>query len=162
MAIRVNVGGKKYTDSKKRLWQGDKAYYPGGWGCANLPATDIMFTSDAISGTKDPTIFQTMRVGEEVIYKFDIPNGKYRINLLFAEIYWETNDAEMEDIYIQGRKALGNFNIFDEAGHDEALEKSYVVDVKKGRIELRFVGISLPMHAGARVCGIEINKKHGK
>ncbi len=53
-------------------------------------------------------------------------------------------------------RCLRNFNIFDEAGHDVAIEKGFTAEVAQGFLEIRFVGISLPMHSGARACGIEV------
>ena len=155
MVIRVNIGGADYVDHCGERWAGDKAYHKDSWGCTNLPSTDVMETTDPISGTNDPVLFQTMRVGEHMTYRFDVPNGTYHVRILFAEIYWESSDAEQQDICIQGKKVLGNFNIFDEAGHDTAIEKSFTAKAAKGPIEVRFVGVSLPMHSGARACALE-------
>jgi len=91
-----------------------------------------------------------------MIYRFDLPNGDYEIKLLFAEIYWETNAAEQQNIYIQGERMLKNFNIFDEVGHDRALEKRARIKVEQRYLEIKFAGHSLPMHSGARACAIEI------
>ncbi|MFQ6042909.1 MAG: hypothetical protein ACE5PV_18820, partial [Candidatus Poribacteria bacterium] len=57
--------------------------------------------------------------------------------------------------YIQGDKVLSHFNIFDEAGHDAAICKEFVTEVTEERLGINFVGISLPMHAGARACAFE-------
>ena len=121
--IRINVGSKEYRDKKGRIWLADKAYVKGSWGCLNLPETDILTTSDPIVNTSDIALFQSIRTGENIIYRFDLPNGNYEVKLFFAETYWETSDAEYQNIYIQGKKVFKNFNIFDEAGHDRALEK---------------------------------------
>jgi len=91
-----------------------------------------------------------------MVYRFDVPNGDYEVGILFAEIYWETGSAEQQDVYIQGRRVLRAFNIFDEAGHDVALVKKFRTKVTDGKLEVRFVGRSLPMHSGARACAIEI------
>ena len=117
---------------------------------------------EPIDGTEDPLLFQTIRVGEEMRYRFDLPNGTYRVRILFAEIYWESSDAEQQEVYIQNRKALRDFNIFDEAGHDVAIEKSFTSKVTKESLEIRFVGLSLPMHTGARACGIVIESIESK
>lgn len=154
--IRINLGGKEYKDKRGEIWLADKAYVKGSWGCLNLPETDILTTSDPISGTSDIELFQTVRMGESIIYKFDLPNGKYEIKLFFAELYWETNDAEYQDTYIQGKKVFKDFNIFDEAGHDRALEKKAIIKVTQGYLKIDFIGCSLPMHSGARTCAIEI------
>lgn len=159
--IRVNIGGRRYGDSSGNVWEEDKAYHSGSYGCLDMPTTDILKTTDDISGTNDQTLFQTMRVGEKMRYRFDLPNGKYLVRILFAEIYWESSDAEEEDVYIQEDKVLSHFNIFDEAGHDAAICKEFVTEVTKERLDITFVGISLPMHAGARACAIEVEAING-
>lgn len=156
VCIRINLAGKEYKDKQGKLWYADRGYAKGSWGCLNLPETDILTTSDPISNTKDPQLFQSMRMGEKIIYRFDVPNGDYKVKLLFAEIYWETSAAEQQNIYIQGKQVLKNFNIFDEAGHDNVLEKSFSTKVNQGYLEIKFIGYSLPMHSGARACAIEI------
>ena len=156
--IRINIGGHRYVDSSGNVWEEDKAYHSGSYGCLDMPTTDILKTTDDISGTNDQHLFQTMRMGEKMRYRFDLPKGKYRVRILFAEIYWESGDAEEEDIYIQGDKVLSHFNIFDEAGHDTALCKEFVTQVTEERLEINFVGISLPMHGGARACALEVEK----
>ncbi|MCD6231382.1 malectin [Candidatus Aerophobetes bacterium] len=156
ICIRVNLGGQEYQDKEGKIWYADKEYIEGSWGCLNLPETDVLTTFDPISNTKDPQLFQSMRMGEKILYRFDLPDGDYKIKLLFAEIYWETSAAEQQNVYIQGRRVLKNFNIFDEAGHDKALEKSFRTKVNQGYLEIKFVGYSLPMHSGARACAIEV------
>jgi len=157
-SIKINVGGQEYKDKEKKIWHADKEYIKGSWGCLNLPQTDILSTSDSIVNTPDMELFQTIRMGEEVAYKFDVPNGDYIVRLLFAEIYWETGSAEQQDVYIQGKRVLKNFNIYDEAGHDKALEKIFKTEVNQDLLEIKFIGRSLPMHSGARVCAIEVKQ----
>jgi len=123
-----------------------------------MATTDVLSTADPIEGTEDPRLFQTVRMGEEMRYRFDLPDGRYRVCLLFAEIYWESSDAEQQDVYLQGKKVLRGFNIFDEVGHDVALERTFRAEVTQGVLEIRFVGISLPMHSGARVCAIAVER----
>ncbi len=156
--VRINVGSHRYKDKKGNLWDADKAYAKSSWGCFNFPQTDVLSTYDSIINTLDTELFQTIRMGEELIYRFDLPNGDYIMRLLFAEIYWETSSAEQQDVYIQDKRVLENFNIYDEAGHDKALEKIFETKVNQGSLEIKFVGRSLPMHSGARVCAIEVKQ----
>ena len=155
--IRVNVGGGDYTDHEGDLWRADKAWGPGSWGCANLPETDVLTTADPIALTDDPTLFRSMRTGERIVYRFELPNRTYRVGFLFAETYWESSDAERQDVIVGGKRVLSDFNIFDEAGHDAALEKAFEVKVTRGALEIRFEATSLPMHNGARVCAIAVS-----
>lgn len=156
--LRVNLGGPDYRDTQGHIWEADREYHPGSWGCQDAAITDIFSTKDDISGTKDAPLYQSIRVGEEMRYRFDLPDGQYRVRILFAEIYWESTDAERQDVYIQGRKVLRNFSMFDKVGHDAALTKSFKVEVTQGHLDIRFVGLSLPMHSGARACAIEVER----
>ena len=154
--IRLNLGGEEYRDSKGEIWHADKAYTPGSWGCLNLPQTDVLTAADPISNTQNMKLFQSVRMGEEIGYRFDFPNGDYEVRIFFAEIYWETGSAEQQDVYVQGKRVLRAFNIFDEAGHDAALEKRFKAKIIDGSLEVKFVGRSLPMHSGARACAIAV------
>ena len=155
--VRVNVGADDYTDSNGAVWESDRAYTPGAWGCRNIADTDILSTTDPIRDTDDPELFRHIRFGEEMTYRFDVPPGKYTVRLLFAEIYWESDTAECQDIYVQGKRIMKDFNIFDDAGHDTVFEKKTAARATDGAIEIKLVGRSLPMHSGARVSAIEIH-----
>jgi hypothetical protein len=157
-AVRVNVGGQQFRDREGNLWAPDQAYHAGSWGCLDMPDTYVLTTTDAIADADDASLFQSLRVGEEIRYRFDLPNGTYQVRLLFAEIYWESNAAERQEVFIQGKRVLENFGVFSEVGHDAALEKTFTAKITDGRLEVRFVGVSLPMHAGANVCAIEITR----
>ena len=78
-AIRVNVGGPEYNDARGNLWHGDKLYASGHWGCLDLAATDVLATRDDIVGADDSgydsKVFQTVRCGERLRYRFDVANG---------------------------------------------------------------------------------------
>ena len=158
--LRVNVGGGKTRDFAGHTWLADREYSPGGWGCLDTPTTDIQSTGDQIGGTNIPKVLRSMRVGEKLRYLFDVPNGTYRVTLMFAEIYWTTADAEQQEVRVQGKRVLSNFNIFDVVGHDAAFEKSVEAVVADGKLEIACRGLSLPMHSGARISGIEIAAKH--
>ena len=155
-SIRVNIAGGDYTDGEGCRWQADKAYGPGSWGCANMPETDVLTTADDIAGTGDAALYRSMRTGERLVYRFDVPNGSYAVSIHFAEIYWESSDAERQEVYVQGKRVLEDFNIYDDAGHDAALVKSFEARVTKRTLEVRFEATSLPMHNGARACAIAV------
>lgn len=155
-AVRVNVGGKRCKDIKGHIWESDREYTAGSWGCLDAPTTDILTTNDPVTGTDDPTLFQSIRVGEQLRYRFDVPNSAYNVRLLFAEIYWESSDAEQQEVRVQGKKILSNFNIFDQVGHDTAFEKTVKARVTDRKLEVHCIGQSLPMHSGARISGIEV------
>ena len=153
--IRVNVGGGHFLSQwSKHRWSPDTEYTPGSWGCLDAATTDIIRTTHRIAGTDGPDLFRTMRVGERVRYRFDVPNGTYRLELHFAEIYWESSDAEQQEVKVNGKTVLNHFNIFDQAGHDAVFCKEVTAEVKNGHIIVECIGQSLPMHSGARISAI--------
>ena len=154
--IRVNLGDGRYMASDGSVWEADRAYAKGAWGCLDMARTDVLTTGDAIAGTTDAPLYQSMRVGERFRYLFDVEAGDYIVRIHFAEIYWESADAEAQDVFLNGRRVISNYNIYDEAGHDSAAWREFRVRVDEGPIEVMFEGRSLPMHSGARACALEV------
>lgn len=158
-AIRVNIGGPKVKDRMGRVWQAEKNYSPGTWGGVGNSGSDILSATGKIDGTEDQELFRTMRSGETLTYRFDVPNGNYTVRILFAETYWESNDAEQMAIQIQGIEVLRGFNIFSEVGANAACEKIFDAKVTKRRLDIELNGISFPMHSGGRASAIEVATK---
>ena len=156
-SIRINLGGPKVRDLAGSVWQAEKSYAPGSWGGVGNAGSDVLRTKTKIAGTKDQGLFQSMRSAERLVYRFDVPNGSYTVRILFAEIYWESNDAEQMVIKVQGQEVLSGFNIFSEVGANAACEKIFEAKVTKKRLDLEFLGISFPMHSGGRASAIEIS-----
>ena len=158
-SVRINLGGPEYISSEGSVWYADKAYSRKHWGCLELASTDVLTTTDIIAGTEDAPLFQTVRMGEMFRYRFDLEPGKYLVRIFFAEIYWESSDAERQDIYLNNRCVLSNYNMFDEVGHDVAIEKIFYIKIKRDIFTIKFIGRSLPMHSGARASAIEVKKQ---
>jgi arylsulfatase A-like enzyme len=102
-----------------------------------------------------------MRQGERFRYRFDVPNGRYHVRLLFAETYWTSGDAEKQQVRVQGKTVLNHFNIFDDVGANTEFEKVVTVSVTGGQVDVECIGQSLPMHSGARISAIEIIRVGG-
>ena len=159
--IRVNVGGEEVSDWTGTIWQADREYVAGSWGCLDSATTDILTTDEDVACIEMIDLFQSMRQGERLRYRFDVPNGSYYVRLLFAEIYWTSSDAEKQQVRVQGKTVLNHFNIFDDAGRNIEYEKVVTAKVTCGRLDVEFIGQSLPMHSGARVSAIEVSRIGG-
>jgi len=159
--IRVNVGGQEVTDWTGKTWAADREYVAGSWGCLDSATTDVLSTDEAVACVEDVNILQSMRQGERLRYRFDVPNGTYHVRLLFAEIYWTSSDAERQQVRVQGKTILNHFNIFDDAGKNTEYEKVVTAKVTRGRLDVDCIGQSLPMHSGARVSAIEVTRVGG-
>ena len=155
--IRVNVGGDEYVDGIGRRWLADRPYSFGKWGYITHTYTDVLSTSQKIQGTGDSQLYQSQRFGQSFSYIFNIPNGKYKVTLHFAETLMDTGGVEFFNVYIQGKPVLTSYNIFNDAGgRNKAVMKTFVCEVTKNQLNIRFEGLTEPQQEAAKISGIEI------
>ncbi|MBD3287266.1 hypothetical protein GF337_00545, partial [candidate division KSB1 bacterium] len=132
---RINAGGDAYTDISGNDWEPDRAYTNGGYGYVGGNTYE---TSDPIAETDDDVLFQSERWGLDG-YQFDVPPGKYDIELLFAEVYYRYTNKRLFDVSIEGNTVLNNLDLYAEAGHDAALRYEFKeIDVTDGRLNVTF------------------------
>ena len=135
---RVNCGSwKNYLDVQGNLWSADQYYVNGSWG---FVGGRIYATDDEIDNTADDALFQTERWGMGE-YRFDLDDGLYRINLLFAEIYFYDPGKRKFHVEIENERALSNYDIYAEVGHDFAVVKTYQVSVIDQQLNIQFTKV---------------------
>ena len=140
--IRINAGGKAYTDINGNLWEADN-YFTGG----------RTYSSKAdIANTEDDKLYQTERWTKNLSYVVPVSNGDYTVNVKFAEIYWNEADKRSFDLSAEGKLVLDDFDIFAEAQKNTALDKSFDLTVSDGSLNLDF----LSNFDNAKLAGIEI------
>lgn len=128
--LRVHCGGAQYTDTKGNIWQPDFGFKEG----------ESLTNTGAISGTPDPALFTTYR-WDPGTYSFQIPNGKYQVNLYFVEgtPSYEKIGARVFNVLVQGSEAFPSLDVFSEAGGANlALIKSTMATVSNGTLVLGF------------------------
>jgi hypothetical protein len=80
--LNIDCGGyENYTASDGTVWLADR-YFSGG---------QQLYTGYPVSGTPDPLLFRTARVGYYGGFSYAIPiaNGQYNVTLRFADVqYW--------------------------------------------------------------------------
>src|SRR5499427_1440989 len=130
--IRVNAGGPNYVDSLGQTWSADSGFNGG------MTAS----TSNTISNTNDPTLYQTVRYGlgpSSFDYTFRVPNGNYNVVLKFAEIYWTGVGQREFNVGINGTQVLTNFDVVAAAaGAFKAIDKTFPVSATNGTITVQF------------------------
>jgi non-lysosomal glucosylceramidase len=151
--IDCGLGGTTgYIDNLGRTWSPDQAYTTGGFGYVGTN-TQAATITNAISGTKNPTIYQTERYGNPVEYKFTVPtNGTYTVNLRFVEQYWTASNDRIFSVMINGVTVITNLDIYAEVGQYAAYNRSFVVPVTNQLIDI----LEVPTKDNAEVTGIEI------
>jgi len=149
--VRLNAGGTAHTDSWGRPWVADKAYGSGSFGYVG---GSTYSTADPIEWTNDDQLYKTERYGLTA-YRFDVPNGGYRVILHFAEIYNTTANSRVFTVNIEDN-VLANYDIYAEVGHDVATQKAYSVNVKDGQLNIEFVVIK----DSPKISAIEVMSYH--
>jgi hypothetical protein len=101
-------------------------------------------TTHSITGTSDPTLYQTERWDWSPTLTYNIPvvNGTYTVTLHFAEIYFNAPGQRVFDVSIEGQTVLQNFDIWAVAGQFAAVQRTFVVTVTDG--VLNIVGTAGP------------------
>lgn len=67
-----------------------------------------------------------------------MPNGKYDVNLYFAEIWSPafSNNKRVFDVYLENNLVLDNLDIYKEVGANKMLKKTYTVTVTDGKVDI--------------------------
>ncbi|KAK9210921.1 hypothetical protein WN943_000294 [Citrus x changshan-huyou] len=124
----------------------------------------IAQTDSQITGTLDSELYKTARISPSSLryYGLGLENGKYRIDLHFAEITmedslsWKGLGRRVFDVYIQGERVLRDLNIKKEAGGSKrALVKTFEANVTNTIIEIHF------FWAGKGTCCIPFQGTYG-
>lgn len=157
LELAINVGSNCYftSDESSLTWLPDQEYELGGWGYVADSLTTEESTQSQIQLTTDNPLFQTLRSNLKG-YKFDLPNGRYEVELLFADIFQQSespvyllgkeSDVRSQQnsfrIVINNDEVEENFCPSKEVGNLKAIKKRYVVQVDDGSIEVEFKTIS--------------------
>jgi hypothetical protein len=169
-AIRINVGGNKYTDSVGNVWSADRGFNTG----------KISTRKRSIAGTTDDPLYYNQRydsgTAPEMVYSFAVPNGDYAVNLHFAETYSGAYGSGLRvfDVAIEGALVLDNVDIFSQAGGSQKLLVRNVplVTVTDGQMNIKFIHhvenpkvaaieiVALGLSSAAPTVGTNLNTKN--
>lgn len=92
-----------------------------------------------IAETDDGTLYQSVRWNMDG-YRFNLPNGAYKVTLKFAEIHYEAAGKRIFGVVLQGKLVIDKLDIFDKVGKNKALNFTFEdVQVTNGQIAIDFV-----------------------
>ncbi len=164
--LAINVGARVsfFDPGTKVMWIPDRAYTPKSWGyVGGVPFTknDRQLKtgiSQKILGTDCNPLFQTFVEGIKS-YRFDVPDGKYRLTLCFAEYISRGSKSDLINnfsfgdspvstpeprefgISINGKDSLDNLNLERDYGDLRAVTFDFIVIAENG------TGIKVDFHA---------------
>jgi Malectin domain/Domain of unknown function (DUF1929)/Glyoxal oxidase N-terminus/Bacterial Ig-like domain (group 1) len=132
--ININSGGGNYTDVSGKLWYTDFGFSSG----------QAVTNNNSITGTSNPTLYHSARVGSSFSYSIPVSNGTYTLKLHFAETEFSSAGQRIFNVSAQGQQILTNFDIFVAAGN--AANKAFTpnssqVTVTNGTLNLVFTGV---------------------
>lgn len=127
--VRVNAGGPTYTDRAGEVFFADTGFDGGRERRSRF----------AVSGTPDPALYQSYREGKSFSFAQRVPDGTYSLTLYFAEPT-ERTGHRLFDVAAEGKSLLDDFDIAATAGSRTALEKTFLVPVVDGNLDVSFHG----------------------
>jgi predicted alpha-1,2-mannosidase len=105
-------------------------------------------------------VYQSEFYAKDFTYAFPVPEGqRYLVRLHFAEIFDDGAGRRVESVWINGRPALENMDIFVAAGGmNKALVKEFpdVAPDAQGNITIRVASTPNSPDSNAKISGIEI------
>ncbi|GAB3018159.1 hypothetical protein GCM10027051_24030 [Niabella terrae] len=168
---RLNCGGPDYRDSEGHLWLADKVFpasialpdsgdigdpqsYPtsifsASWN-QQFPELPGGFASQRrvftpIRGSRDWKLLQQFRYGrQDLKYLFQLPNGKYQVELYFIEPWIgvggerDGSGRRVFDVAFNEVTVLKNLDIWKEAGSLTLLKKRIPVRITNGKLMIHF------------------------
>jgi len=152
-AIRINCGGKAYTDAKAQVWKADSGY--GSGIVSSIAAT--------VAGTADQALYQngryTQALTTPLVYSFPVAAGSYHVNLYFAETFGGAQKVggRVFNVKMQGNTVFQNLDIYAAAGANTALVKGANIVVTDGKATIEFDSLV----NNAKVNAIEITQNVG-
>ena len=132
----VNAGGQTYVNAAGDTYASDRAWSAGSFGA--IGGGQAKSTGSPIGGTTEDGLYQDLRIGMTG-YRFDLPNGHYRVDLSFAEILANKAGDRVFSVSLEGNYVLTNLDLFALAGKNTAYDKSVDVDVSDGHLDIAFV-----------------------
>lgn len=135
---KVNCGGPAVDGLSA-----DQAYTPGSWGYTGSDGS--YSTTDTITNNYGyPTGLKTCRYSSSTFnYKFDVPNGIYKVKLYFADPTSTAANVRKFNVKINNADVLTNYDIFaDAGGRVTGIEKVFPgISVTGGQVDIQFISI---------------------
>lgn len=113
-----------------------------------------------IAGTEEDSVYQSVRWDVKG-YRLRLPNGTYRLKLMFCEVAYATPGSRVFGVRVQGQEVIPRLDMVAEAGPNVAIDREVPdVHVTDGVLRIDFVPIvEFPAIAGIEVIGNGITRK---
>ncbi|MET0374842.1 MAG: malectin domain-containing carbohydrate-binding protein, partial [Rhizorhabdus sp.] len=155
-AFRIDSGALVAGHAAGKRFGSDAFFEGGVSGTTTRPADyGVAAVKAPIAGTADPELAATFRRGD-FSYRLPLDNGAYDVTLTFVEPSAGPGERVF-DVLANGKRVLGDLDIAS-TGRMTAVQKHFPVQVRDGRLELRF----RPSKGEAIVSAIEVSRPNGR
>ncbi len=128
--VLVNAGGPQYVDTLFQVWSSEFGATGG----------ELQTDATVVTGTTDPTLYQTFRKGPSFSYDFDVPNANYDLTLHLAETRFSQVGDRVFDVSVEGATLVDDLDLFATVGADAAHVLVLPVTVADGHLDIDFLG----------------------
>lgn len=130
--IAINAGGSySVVDAAGTVWEAGRAHQAGSWGHVGEGGRSVL-THHRIFDTEDDPLWQDTRAGVSG-YRFDVPDGDYRLELGFMETEHDRAGQRVFDVEVNGEPWLRRLDLADAAGRYRPLVRKLPVRAGQGR-----------------------------
>jgi beta-galactosidase len=137
--LGVDVGTEaQFADASGPAWTGDQPYQPGGFGYVGGEPQRIRAI---ITGTKRIPLYFTYREGLTA-YRFDVPDGDYAVDLLFAEPKETEAGRRVFSVAVNGVPVAERLDLAVRAGKGVAVPITVATKAKGTGIIVSFEAIT--------------------
>ncbi len=143
--IRVSAAAAAFSDSLGQRWEA-RSGFNGGWQGASCVGD--------IANTGNDAPYRANLVDAKG-WSRALPNGNYRVTLALCEPYFNAAGQRVFSVWAEGVNRLSHLDIFQTVGKNAALNRSFVVQVKDGQLNLGFVASkNFPLISGITVAAV--------
>ncbi len=126
----INAAGASYVATDGTTFAADTLFSGG----------EVSTVTDSISGTSDPTLYQTHRwLAGGFTYSLPLVNDDYQVTLKFCETYFEANGQRSFHVDAEGQRMISSLDVHAVVGHDTAYDQTFTVTVSDGVLDLDFI-----------------------
>lgn len=132
LPLKINCGGSAVLDySADQGWS-----YQTEFGV--LDGSNNSYAGQPIGGTEEDEVFQSGKNGM-VYYNTRVPNGKYKVKLMFAENHFTSSGKRIFDVYIEQNRVIQDLDIFSQVGINNAYQVEFEnINIQDGILNLYF------------------------
>ncbi len=130
--LKINCGGDSVLDfSSDQNWSYQTEY-------GFMDGDESAFVGQPFGGTDEDEVYQTEKYGM-VTYRTRVPNGLYKVKLMFAENYFTSSGNRIFDVSIEQNKVLSNLDIYSIVGKNNAYEVEFDgINIQDGILDIYF------------------------